>query len=483
MNYIFKYHYFLWILLGFHSCFSKKEKPIEMNRPNILWIVSDDLGTDLGCYGNSLVKTPHLDQLAKESIVFTNMHSVSAVCSPSRSSLITGVYPISIDCHQHRTQFKRALPDTIKPITYYFKKAGYFVSNGSSKNKLDKGKTDYNFIHHSDSLFNGTHWNQRKKGQPFFAQIQIYNPHRPFKRDTLNPINPDLVQLPPYLPNHELARKDWAYYLESVQLVDQEVGKILKELEKDGVLENTLVFFFGDQGRPHVRSKQFLYDGGTNTPLLIKGIKNKEGLLDDQLVSTVDIPAMTLALADITIPKYMAGINILDSTQSRDYIFTMRDRRDETVDRIRAIRTKDFKYIKNYYPEKPYTQPNVYKKFQYPMLTLMRVLNNKKLLTPEQAQFLATNRPEEELYDLQKDPFELYNLADDKLLQSKKNELQSILKEYTNQYDKGSYPEPKSETDYAVKIMQERWMNQMKKRGLSPNVTDEEYLKYFENNY
>ncbi len=483
MKNLLTYNLFLWIFLCCSSCSSKKDETTQKKHPNILWIVSDDLGTDLGCYGNSLVKTPHLDQLAKQSILFTNMHSVTAVCSPNRSSLITGVYPTSIDCHQHRTQFKKTLPNSIRPITDYLKKVGYFVSNGDSKNKSKKGKTDYNFIHNSDSLFDGTHWSQRKKGQPFFAQIQIYNPHRPFKRDTLNPINPDFIQLPPYYPNHKLAQKDWAYYLESVQLVDREVGKILKDLENDGLLDNTIIFFFGDQGRPHLRSKQFLYDGGINTPLLIKGIKNKKGIVDTQLVSTVDIPAMTLALANISIPNYIAGLNILDSTLSRNHIFSMRDRRDETVDRIRAIRTQNFKYIKNYYPNRPYTQPNVYKKFQYPMLTLMRVLSKQKLLTPEQAQFLATNRPKEELYDLKNDPFELYNLAEISQFQTQKDELDSLLKYYVKKYDQGVYPEPKSETDYASKIMQERWIKRMKKRGLSPDITDEEYLEYFEKNY
>ncbi|MEN8248652.1 MAG: sulfatase-like hydrolase/transferase, partial [Bacteroidota bacterium] len=206
----------------------------EMNKqPNILWIVADDLGTDLGCYGTPLVKTPSLDKFAEQSIRFENAHTVTAVCSPSRSALITGMYPVSIDCHQHRTRnpAKKPLPEGIKVITEYFEEAGYFTFNGQYGKKDQPGKTDYNFTTDYD-IYDGTDWNQRAEGQPFFGQIQIHFPHRPFANDTINPIDESQIKLPPYLPDHWVARQDWAQYLETIQVVDNEVGEVLKRLEE-----------------------------------------------------------------------------------------------------------------------------------------------------------------------------------------------------------------------------------------------------------
>ena len=453
------------------------------SRPNILWIVADDLGADIGCYGNETVHTPHLDQLAKEGTRYENLHTTTAVCSPSRSGVITGMYPVSIDCHQHRTPFKHALPEGVQPITEYFKEAGYFVSNGSYRGENKKGKTDYNFTHHFDSLYDGTHWKQRAKGQPFFSQIQIFIPHRPFYKDSLNPVNPAEVNLPPYYVDHPLARKDWAMYLETIQLVDIEVGKILKDLEADGLAENTIIFFFGDQGRPHMRAKQFLYDPGTNTPLIIRWPDGKgAGSSSQQLVSNIDLAAASLDLAGISIPDHMQGRNFLDGNQeNRPFLATMRDRRDETVDRIRAVRTMDFKYIRNYYPERPYTQFNAYKKFRYPVLTLMQILHKKGELNEIQSRFMADFRPEEELYDLKNDPFEVNNLAADPEYGQQLQDLKNQMDEWLGRYDLGEYPENPRAIKAAEELMQGRFKRNMESMGLSADISDEEFLEYWEN--
>ncbi|MCG8318833.1 MAG: sulfatase [Cytophagales bacterium] len=451
-------------------------------RPNILWIVADDLGTDLGCYGNKTVYTPYLDQLAKEGALYENLHTTTAVCSPSRSGLITGMYPVSIDCHQHRTPFKQSLPEGVQPITAYFKEAGYFVSNRSFREKNKKGKTDYNFIHHFDSLYDGTHWGQRAQGQPFFSQIQISFPHRPFYNDTLNPVNPAEVLLPPYYVDHPLARKDWAMYLETIQLVDVEVGKILKDLEADGLTENTIVFFFGDQGRPHIRGKQFLYDPGTNTPLIVRRL-NGEGAnqWSGQLVSNIDIAAASLALAGIRIPDHIQGRNFLDKDQpDRTFLATMRDRRDETVDRIRAVRTTDFKYIRNFYPERPYTQFNAYKKYRYPMLTLMRILYKKGELDEIQSRFMSDVRPPDELYDLKNDPYEINNLATNPEYSQQLQSLKGQMDDWLEKYDLGEYPEDPRAIKAAEELMQGRFKRNMESIGLSPDISDEDLLNYWE---
>ena len=369
---------------------TKKEEVKSTFRPNILWIVADDLGTDIGCFGNSLIYTPNLDQLANEGIKYNHFFSVTAVCSPSRSTMITGMYPTSINCHQHRTRYKNPLPDGIYPITKYFKKAGYFTSNGDFRNINKEGKLDYNFK--ADSIFDGTDWSQRKPGQPFFSQIQIYYPHRAFIRDSLFPVYQNAVHLPPYYPDHWIARQDWALYLETIQILDREVGKILARLEKDGLADSTVVFFFGDQGRCMMRAKQFMYDGGIHTPLIIRYPEEmRKGAVKNILVSNVDLAPATLALAKIKIPDYMQGIDFLDpDVPKREYVFSMRDRRDETVDRIRAIRTQNFKYIRNFYSDRPYTQFNAYKKQAYPVLTLMQMMHREGKLTPVQDRFMAT---------------------------------------------------------------------------------------------
>lgn len=448
---------------------------------NILWIVADDLGTDLGSYGNDLIHTPNLDQLASESVQYTNLNTVTAVCSPSRSALITGVYPVTIGLHQHRTRYKKEIPKGVLPITEYFKNAGYYVSNGSSKEIDSKGKTDYNFKHDFDKMYQGTHWRNRKKNQPFFSQIQISFPHRPFAKDPSRSIDPDQVELPPFYPDHELLRKDWALYLETIQLVDKQVGKIISDLKEDDLLDKTIIFFFGDQGSPHVRAKQFLYNSGTNTPLIIRWPNGKDaGSINNDLISNIDLPVVTLDLAKIPIPWYMPGNNFLK--EKRHYIFTMRDRRDETVDRIRSVRDQRYKYIKNYYPEKPYMQANVYKDMRYPARPLLRLLNQQGKLNTEQLVFLK-ERPSEELYDLIEDPYEINNLASNPWFLNILSSMRKSLDTWVMEFDKGVYPEDQKEIDFALKEAMSRKKQMLDNRGLNSIPTDKEMVEYWMKRY
>lgn len=473
---------FVGLLLG-SSCFSQNPILVDTEDEvfNILWIVADDLGTDLGSYGNNLIHTPNLDQLASESVQYTNLNTVTAVCSPSRSSLITGMYPVTIGLHQHRTRYKKEIPDGILPITEYFKNAGYYVSNGSSSGNQVKGKTDYNFEHDFDEMYQGTHWRNREKNQPFFSQIQISYPHRPFAEDTINTIDQDQVVLPPFYPNHRLLRKDWALYLETIQLVDTQVGKILSDLKEDGLLEKTIIFFFGDQGSPHVRAKQFLYNSGTNTPLIIRWPNGKDaGSINNDLISNIDLPVVTLDLAKIPIPWYMPGNNFLK--QKRNFIFTMRDRRDETVDRIRAVRDRRYKYIKNYYPEKPYMQSNVYKDMRYPARPLLRLLKEQGKLNNDQLIFLK-ERPREELYDLLEDPYELNNLAEDASFKDVLMSMRNSLDTWVMQFDRGVYPEDPKEIEFALKEAMKRKKQMLEKRNLSSWPTDTEMVDYWMKRY
>jgi len=475
--------FYLMILLTACTGNETKDQDNTTSRLNILWIVADDLGTDLGCYGNSLIHTPNLDKLAGQGVLYTNFYTVTAVCSPSRSTLITGMYPVSIETHQHRTRYKKQLPEGISPITYYFRKAGYFTSNGTYINKNKPGKKDYNFV--ADSIFDGTDWSQRKEGQPFFSQIQIHYPHRPFLHDTIYPIDEEKIKLPPYYPNTWLARKDWALYLETIQFLDQQVGKVMDRMVKEDLMDNTIVFFFGDQGRPMVRAKQFMYDGGIHTPLIIRwsGEKSK-GTVCTDLVSNIDIPVATLELGGIKVPEHLQGINFLDTDISkRKFIFTMRDRRDETVDRIRAIRTQNFKYIRNFYPERPYTQFNAYKKQAYPVLSQMQLLHENGELNDVQDQFMKDTRPGEELYELKTDSWEIHNLAGDKTYDNKLVQLREIMDSVLLAYDKGTYPEDQKETDFAKQMMKKRYKKLMKQRNLPENPTNKQIVDYWEKKF
>ena len=426
----------------------------ERDRPNILWILSEDISTDLACYGTPVVKTPVLDQFAKDGIRYTNAFTTAPVCSPSRSAMITGMYQTSIGAHNHRSHRDDGytLPDPVKPITEYLRQTGYFTVNvkTAAPGVVAITKTDFNFsLDHP--AFDGTDWNQRKAGQPFFAQLTIDETHRGKAWQTVvkqqSPrISPESVVLPPYYPDHPVARADWATYLESIQLMDSYVGKILQRLRDEGIAENTVVIFSGDNGRCHVRDKQFLYDGGIHVPLLIRWPGQvKAGQTNTDLVSAIDVSATILQLAGVSLPSHLDGRVLWGpGAKKRDYIIAARDRMDETVDKMRCVRDKRYKYIKNYLPERPYMQSNNYKETQYPMWNLLKELNLAGKLTPAQALFVAPTKPAEELYDITTDPDELQNLAGDSRYRKTLNQMRGRLADWvTNTNDQGQFPEKK----------------------------------------
>ncbi|UCC97157.1 MAG: sulfatase [Phycisphaerales bacterium] len=431
------------------------------NRPNILWILSEDISPDLSCYGVPAVQTPNLDKLAAQGIRFTRAFTTAPVCSASRSAMITGMFQTTVGIHNHRSHRDDGytLPEPVRLITDYFRQAGYFTANvkTAAPGVAGSGKTDFNFKFKKP--FDGTDWNQRKTGQPFFAQLSISMTHRGghwknLRQKLDNPVDPAAVKLPPYYPDHPVAREDWATYLNSIQMMDQYVGKILKRLDDEALADNTVVIFIGDHGRCHVRGKQWLYDGGIHIPMIVRW----PGKLDakqvcDNLVSAIDISATILQIAGIEPPKHLEGKLFLESDRDgvwkpadvHDYIIAARDRCDETVDRIRCVRTKQYKYIRNFMPERPYTQRNDYKERSYPMLPLMRKLHAQGKLTAVQALFMAPRRPDEELYDLTKDPWEINNLAASPQHQATLKTMRGILDKWiADTGDMGQYPEEPS---------------------------------------
>ena len=398
---------FLHLLLPF--VFLSSALSEETKKPNILWITIEDWSPDLSCYGTKGISTPHVDQLASEGIRYQWAFTTSPVCSTSRSAMMTGFHQNYIKAHQHRTREKQALPHGIKPIPHLLAENGYHTS-------LMSWKVDCNFLpDRKEELFQGTDWNQRKEGQPFFARITFSGTHRLWNRDPVRPIDIKDVEIPPYYADTDFIRRDWANGLEQMQLVDREVGALLKRLADEGLAENTLVFFIGDHGRCHIRGKQFLYEGGIRIPMILRWPgKVTPGQVNTDLVSSLDICATILEVAGIQAPVPLHGKSLFkDGVKKRPYLFAARDKMDDTHDSMRSIRSHQHKLILNLMPQRPYCQFSHYKEGAYPALSEMNVLHLEGKLNEAQSHFMASKKPEIELYDLKKDPYELNNLAGD----------------------------------------------------------------------
>jgi arylsulfatase A-like enzyme len=266
--------------------------------------------------------------------------------------------------------------------------------------------------------------------------------------------DPAKVEIPPYYPDHPVTRADWACYLDAVSELDRKVGLVLAQLEADGLADNTIVVFFGDNGQAHVRGKQFCYDSGLHVPLVIRWPKKlpppshfKPGTVDDRLISSIDLAPTMLALAGAAKPDKMQGEIFLGDQAGppRQYVFGARDRCDETVARFRTVRDARYRYIRNFMPERPFLQANQYKQSQYPVWNLLKQLAAEGKLTPEQAFLTAPRMPAEELYDLEQDPYETHNLAASTKPghQAELVRLSSVLDKWiVDSADQGRMPEP-----------------------------------------
>ncbi|MCA9017138.1 MAG: sulfatase, partial [Planctomycetaceae bacterium] len=439
-------------------------------RPNILWIIAEDMGPELGCYGTPEVKTPTLDRLAKNGMLFQNAFTVTPVCSTSRSSFMTGMYAMSIDAHNHRSHREgtNPLPDGVRVITDWLRPAGYTTANiqkltndrQQAKFYKGTGKTDWNFTYPKGKQpFDVKDWDELKNKQPFYAQINFSETHRGGAWNTSHEhlgyqADPAKVQIPPYYPDHPVTRAVWAQYLNAVMAVDKKVAFILDLLKRDQLDQNTIVIFLGDHGRAMPRGKQWPYDSGLHIPLIIYWPEDNASLpapahytrgeKSEQLISSIDLSATILALAGITKPEKMQG-QVFLGTQAelpRTYLFGGRDRGDETVFHIRTVRDKRYRYLRNKYPEHPFLQINRYKETQYPIIGLLRHLHAEGKLTGPPLVLMADRRPKEELYDLQNDPWEINNLAEDPKYQETKQRLVSALDQWMVEIDdKGRIPE------------------------------------------
>ena len=430
-------------------------------RPNIFWIVVEDMSPHFSCYGETTINTPHVDRLAEKGVRFSRAMVTGPVCSASRSALITGMYQTTIGAHQHRSsrgEHQVYLPGHVRPLPEIFRDAGYYCTN--------RRKTDYNFVYDGD-LYDGRDWKDRSPGQPFFHQEQLSGGKLRSRLEVIEGlmedvgpmVSPEAVVLPPYYPDHPDIRKDWAGYLSSVLYTDYQVGQILKDLEDEGVLENTIVLFITDHGISHARGKQFCYDEGIHVPFIVNGPGVASGVVREEVIPHIDMAATSLALAGIPIPAGMQGRDLFaEDYEARPFVISARDRCDETTDRIRSVRTERYKYIRNYHYQRPYLQPNRYKDAKLIIQTI-RQLSEDNRLSPVQALITAETRPFEELYDLEQDPWEIRNLADNPeyraILLRMRDNLDSWIVETR---DQGEIPESKHVYDLEMD-----WNNNAKK--------------------
>jgi arylsulfatase A-like enzyme len=432
---------FLLVLILFFTTLLGKASP----PPNIVWIVIEDASPHVGCYGETLIKTPNIDRMAREGIRCKNAFVTSPVCSSSRSAMISGMYQTTLGVHNHRSQTSSGkgggnvpyydsykVPKSVKLIPELLRDAGYYVTN--------KSKTDYNFIPTS-KLYHGSDWKKAPADQPIFAQFQLSGGKN---RKAKSQADPDKVVLPPYYPDHPVLRQDWGKYLDSWVKTDEEVGRILADLEKAGRLDSTAVFLWTDHGVSHLRGKQFLYEEGIRVPMIIRLPKKQhKGTERDDLIEHIDIAACSLSLADIKIPDYVQGRDFLAADyKPRKFVFAARDRCDETVDILRCVRDSRYKYVRNFMSHVPHAQPSQYKDGKK-ILQVIRGLHKEGKLSEQQSRPFASRRPPEELYDLQSDPHELVNLATDPTHRDRLATMRKVLHQrMVETRDMGLIPEP-----------------------------------------
>lgn len=444
--------------------------------PNILYVIIEDVGPHFRCYGEPLASTPAFDEFSRSGIQFNQVFATAPVCSASRSSLMTGAHQISTGTHQHRTWEWRKpdLPHPIMHICDWLRQAGYFTCNLRPGADLPKGiktmlngahgsgKLDLNFKIHSPQEgdpFDGWDWTQRENGQPFFAHITIMETHKmggwKLAREIYGAscVNPDEVKLPPHWPDHEISRDEYANYLDALRLADGYFAELLERLDREGLAENTIVILSSDHGA-HFRGKQFVYDEGLRIPLIIRFPDGKfAGTKNNTLVSGVDIVPTILGFAGIKPTEGSMHGRDLFSAESVEpqAIFAARDRMDESIDRMRVIRTQRYKYIRNYLPSVPYMQPNFYKESNYPTWNLVKELALKNELSVEAARFASPVKPVEELYDVENDKWELNNLAGKPEFRSTLVSLRGQLDSFLAKMDKATtYEDP-------IEIYRGRW--------------------------
>jgi arylsulfatase A-like enzyme len=443
MKKLFKFFFAHLLLLNALIGYCQKQ-----NQPNIVWLVAEDQSQYFfPFYGDKSVNLPNISFLLENGIVYDNMNSPYPVCAPARSGIITGMYPSSIGTGNMRAHsdnrivrgkteasleipyYSSKLAESIKPFTQILIEEGYYCTNNS--------KRDYNFNLRDeawDDSSNNASWEKREEGQPFFSIFNFNITHESeiWKRDKEKlKVDPNNLTVPPVFPDDSISRHALAVNYSNLVEMDRQMGLIIKNLKDQGLYDNTYIFFYSDHGGPFPRHKRAIYETGSKVPLVVKFptiIKVKEKRNSDML-SFVDFAPTILSLAGIDIPKIYQGKAFLgnkESKKKRKYLFTASDRFDEHPDRIRAVKSKRFKYIRNYNINKPHALPIGYRN-QMPLMKHLNKLNDSNMLSPEQKLWFQVPKNPEEFYDLKKDPFELNNLIGDDNYSKELNELRKQL--------------------------------------------------------
>jgi uncharacterized sulfatase len=410
-------------------------------KPNILWLSIEDLDCTIAAYGDSTIPTPNMDRLADEGVVFDNAYTVAGVSAPSRSSIITGMYPTRMGTHNMRTN-EIIPPKAMKCFTEYLREAGYYCTNNS--------KEDYNFetpIEAWDESSKSAHYRNRPKGAPFFAIFNhtLCHESRIWFMDWHHLLtNPNTVPVPAYYPqDNKIVRKDIARKYSNVTLVDRQIGIFMQELTNNGLLDSTIVVFWSDHGGPLPRQKRELYNSGIKVPMIIRFPgKQMGGTRVKDMVSLMDLGPTMMALAGIQKPEHMDGkIFIGPNKEKREYVFAARNRMDAQHDMQRAVCDGRFKYIRNYYPEKPFKQVLQYR-LNMSMMQELNRLHSAGELEGAVKKWFRPEKPVEELYDTWNDPEELNNLASDDGAKKQLNKMRQVFDDWQkNTLDLGLLPE------------------------------------------
>ncbi|MDH3322665.1 MAG: sulfatase [Flavobacteriaceae bacterium] len=485
----------------FTSCSQQKKEENIKIKPNIVFLLAEDISTDLACYGMQAVKTPVLDDLASTGIQFLNAYGNNSICSPSRSNMMVGVHQNITNTQHHRSNRDIPLAAPYKPITTYLRDAGYTCILGNPMVRAEGKKIDVNFKHQALGDWNGKDsfglFDKKgpftKEDQPFFAQITLHVTHRggwwnSVRNKSTHKVDPNEVVLPPHYADTPEIREDWAKYLDQMEYMDSEVGLLLADLEAKGMRDNTIIIFIGDNGRCNVRGKGYLYEPGLHLPLIVNwpaGLSG--GKKDKRLVASVDVAATILEAAGVELPEYMTARSIIkEDKEPREYIYSARDLWDEVLEQSRAITTHDFRYIKNNITDQAYDAHQAYLEFYRPAVHIMRGLNEKGELTDLQSKFFTPSKESEELYDIINDPFETKNLINHPDYKDVASKMRNYYKEWNSKnHDFGldpidweNCPPPK-----AVEIV--KWLKKDRpdiiekmKKGIEPNygALNKEYL-------
>ena len=450
------------------SCVTEKkiEQPL-----NVVWISCEDMGPILGAYGNTIIKTPNLDRLASEGVLYKNAYSTVGVCAPSRFSIITGMYSARLGAHNMRTgdyhnfktpeevsykqdigvidkagvnipQYEVVPPKHVKPFTEILRSNDYYCANNF--------KCDYQFnspFTAWDEVSSTVSFRDVPKDRPFFYVWNSLLTHesRIWQRSNeALTVAPQDVIIPDYFPDIPEVRMDIARKYSNIEAMDKKVGELLKQLEEDGLLETTIIMFWSDHGGNLLRQKRAVGNSGLNVPLIVRyPDKKMAGKVEDRIVSLMDLAPTVLSLLNIKPPAHYDGKSFAGpfEDQPRKYAFGTADRFDESTDMQRSVLDGRFVYIKNFMPELPLIYRNKYRE-RIPMNSKLIQMDSQRELDGDASYIFMKTKKVEELYDLQEDPYEVKNVATKPEHADKLVELRNALSAWQIEIDdKGFLPE------------------------------------------